>query len=263
MPKQKKFDISSFMDEAAENVVPLNKEGRKERGSESNEPSAAKQPEMDFQEHKQAQKDANIESVSSHVAENYDSAAQTIQQPAQNPFAQVAPQQMMPGVAPSQIGGAYQQQNTPSNPNYMQSAEYPGMIPNGYYMGQGVMPNANYPMGSMQGQMSQMGMLQGQMVPPQNQMAMNPTVGNEAPKNQRGRKKSLRTIPRQNGKVVFLEVEADAALARISILQRVDKQDIIRTALDEFLANHYDGNDLDAYGSQLLTEYIKKTTQQI
>lgn len=80
-------------------------------------------------------------------------------------------------------------------------------------------------------------------------------------KPQRGRKKSLRTIPRQNGKVVFFEIEADAALARISVLQRVDKQDIIRTALDEFLKNHYDGNNLDAKGSQLLTEYIQKTTE--
>lgn len=80
-------------------------------------------------------------------------------------------------------------------------------------------------------------------------------------KPQRGRKKSLRTIPRQNGKVVFFEIEADAALARISVLQRVDKQDIIRTALDEFLKNHYDGNNLDAKGSQLLTDYIQKTTE--
>ncbi len=83
----------------------------------------------------------------------------------------------------------------------------------------------------------------------------------EQTKGQRGRKKSLRTIPRQNGKVVFLEVEADAAIARISVLQRVDKQDIIRTALDEFLKKHYDGSDLDTEGSQLLTQYIQKTTQ--
>ena len=83
----------------------------------------------------------------------------------------------------------------------------------------------------------------------------------EESKGQRGRRKSLRTIPRQNGKVVFLEVEADAALARISVLQRVDKQDIIRTALDAFLAQHYDGMNLDAKGSQMLTDYIQKTTQ--
>lgn len=83
----------------------------------------------------------------------------------------------------------------------------------------------------------------------------------EQQKGQRGRKKSLRTIPRQNGKVVFLEVEADVAIARISVLQRVDKQDIIRTALDEFLKNHYDGQNLDAKGCQLLTDYIQKTTQ--
>ena len=83
----------------------------------------------------------------------------------------------------------------------------------------------------------------------------------EENKGQRGRRKSLRTIPRQNGKVVFLEVEADAALARISVLQRVDKQDIIRTALDAFLAQHYDGMNLDAKGSQMLTDYIQKTTQ--
>lgn len=82
----------------------------------------------------------------------------------------------------------------------------------------------------------------------------------EEQKPQRGRKKSMRTIPRQNGKVVFLEVEADAAVARISVLQRVDKQDIIRTALDEFLKSHYDGNNLDAKGCQMLNDYIQKTT---
>lgn len=80
-------------------------------------------------------------------------------------------------------------------------------------------------------------------------------------KPQRGRRKSLRTIPRENGKVVFLEVEADAAVARISVLERVDKQDIIRTALDEFLANHFDGRDLDREGSRLILDYILRTTK--
>lgn len=86
-----------------------------------------------------------------------------------------------------------------------------------------------------------------------------PTIPEVKP--QRGRKKSLRTIPRENGKVVFLEVEADAAVARISVLERVDKQDIIRTALDEFLANHFDGRDLDREGSRLILDYILRTTR--
>lgn len=78
----------------------------------------------------------------------------------------------------------------------------------------------------------------------------------------RGRKKSLRTIPRENGKVVFLEIETDAIVARISVLQRVDKQDIIRTALDEFLRLHYTGSDLDEEGAKLIDEYIFRTTRE-
>lgn len=80
------------------------------------------------------------------------------------------------------------------------------------------------------------------------------------PKGKRGRKKSLRTIERINGKIVFLEKETDADLSRISTLERFDKQDIIRTALYQWLQKHYDGNMLDNEGRGEIIQYITRTT---
>lgn len=79
-------------------------------------------------------------------------------------------------------------------------------------------------------------------------------------KGKRGRKKSLRTIERVNGKIVFLEKETDANLSRISTLERFDKQDIIRTALHEWLEKHYDGMMLDQEGRVEILNYIQRTT---
>ena len=167
---------------------------------------------------------------------------------------------------PQQMNAQYaQQMNSPMMGNPMQTQ----MI-NGQQQPQTL--NAAQPVNGQQlqgmsgqgnnGQQQQQGM-SGQVAQQivYNQTPQGTTTIEESAKSNRGRKKSLRTIPRQNGKVVFLEVEADAALARISILQRVDKQDIIRTALDEFLKTHYDGNDIDAIGAKMLTDYIKRTTE--
>lgn len=81
-----------------------------------------------------------------------------------------------------------------------------------------------------------------------------------APAGKRGRPKSYRTIERVNGKIVYLEKETDGELARISILERFDKQDIIRTALHKWLEAHYDGNMLDAEGRAEIIAYIQRTT---
>lgn len=91
-------------------------------------------------------------------------------------------------------------------------------------------------------------------VTPIQQPSENPAKG------KRGRKKSLRTIERINGKIVFLEKETDADLSRISTLERFDKQDIIRTALYQWLQKHYDGNMLDNEGRGEIIQYIARTT---
>lgn len=79
-------------------------------------------------------------------------------------------------------------------------------------------------------------------------------------KGKRGRKKSLRTIERVNGKIVFLEKEMDVDLARLSTFERFDKQDIIRTALYQWLKQHFDGMMLDDSGRREVIEYIQRTT---
>jgi len=82
----------------------------------------------------------------------------------------------------------------------------------------------------------------------------------EPQKGKRGRKKSLRTIERVNGKIVFLEKGMDADLARLSTFERFDKQDIIRTALFQWLQLHFDGMMLDDSGRREVIAYIQKTT---
>lgn len=82
----------------------------------------------------------------------------------------------------------------------------------------------------------------------------------EPQKGKRGRKKSLRTIERVNGKIVFLEKSMDVDLAKLSTFERFDKQDIIRTALFQWLQQHFDGMMLDNDGRRQVIEYIQRTT---
>lgn len=89
---------------------------------------------------------------------------------------------------------------------------------------------------------------------------VNTATATDQSKGKRGRKKSLRTIERVNGKIVFLEKETDANLSRISTLERFDKQDIIRTALHVWLEEHYDGMMLDQQGRAEIIQYIQRTT---
>lgn len=86
------------------------------------------------------------------------------------------------------------------------------------------------------------------------------SVMEEPKKSKRGRKKSLRTIERVNGKIVFLEKGMDVDLARLSTFERFDKQDIIRTALYQWLKLHFDGMMLDNDGRREVIEYIQRTT---
>lgn len=87
-----------------------------------------------------------------------------------------------------------------------------------------------------------------------------PVQQEEPAKGKRGRKKSLRTIERVNGKIIFLEKGMDVDLARLSTFERFDKQDIIRTALYQWLQVHFDGMMLDNDGRREVIEYIQRTT---
>lgn len=87
-----------------------------------------------------------------------------------------------------------------------------------------------------------------------------PEKEEEKQKGKRGRRKSLRTIERVNGKIVFLEKEMDANLAKLSTFERFDKQDIIRTALFQWMEAHFDGMMLDNEGRREVIEYIQRTT---
>lgn len=239
MPKAKNFDIGLPMDEVAETAAPV----------QTAPPGMASQHMEDAPpgQGSAAPQQAGIAGgQQNYMPSNMQQGQAMTQQYAAQGQGTIPPAQFYQ--QPTMGSGYYMPNGQPIMPGDIQNGML--VMQNGQPMmqsGQAMMVNGQPMMQS--GQVFYPGYTQGS------------PIQENGPKGQRGRKKSLRTIPRQNGKVVFLEVEADAALARISILERVDKQDIIRTALDEFLKLHYDGSDLDAKGSQLLTEYIKKTTQ--
>lgn len=81
----------------------------------------------------------------------------------------------------------------------------------------------------------------------------------EAPKNKGGRKKSNRTIKRENGLTIFLE---DAHNDALNKLRGTDKQEVIRVALDEFLHKYYSNGRFAAEAYDLIFDYIDKTTSK-
>lgn len=241
MPKPKRFDIGTFVEESSENVVPLRKSSTEAQATDPNPASQVTQNAPQPTSFVQPEQPGIYPPQPQPAYTSQQQGSYTSQQ--QNGY---SGQQQMSYAAQQQNVYAGAQQSVNSAP---QQQAYVPQTQNFY--------NAQQTMTQGQAMQQSQPTIQNQQVMPLSmQDASEPIT-----KNQRGRKKSLRTIPRQNGKVVFLEVEADTALARISVLQRVDKQDIIRTALDEFLKSHFDGNNLDASGALMLTEYIKKTTQ--
>lgn len=248
MPKPKNFNISEFLDDAAANVVPQKNYESPKNTEVAEEPVSPQHPSPAASQSQPTEQGVMTQpntsmpqsSLTQSVVQGtpvappnaYGQAQVNIPTPPPSPQQLPFPTNEFPGQA--YYGQMQAQPTMPSTYPYGQPATgYPQAQPAYPVMPNGYMPAAAYP---------------------------TPQPA-EASKGQRGRKKSMRTIPRQNGKVVYLEIEADAALARISVLERVDKQDIIRTALDEFLKNHYDGSNLDASGSELLTAYIQKTTE--
>jgi len=66
-------------------------------------------------------------------------------------------------------------------------------------------------------------------------------------------------IPRSNGRTLFLEPRRNDDLNIISLRNLVDKQDVIRTALDLFLDKYMKGDRLNEEGENLVRAYYKKT----
>lgn len=66
-------------------------------------------------------------------------------------------------------------------------------------------------------------------------------------------------IPRANGRTLYLEQRRNDDLNTISIRNLVDKQDVIRTALDLFLDEYMVGDHLTDEGERLVREYYKRT----
>lgn len=66
-------------------------------------------------------------------------------------------------------------------------------------------------------------------------------------------------IPRQNGKLLFLEVRHNEAIEQIHWTSKVDRQDVIRTAVDDFLNRYFRGDRLTEEGEQLVRQYYART----
>lgn len=69
-------------------------------------------------------------------------------------------------------------------------------------------------------------------------------------------------IPRQNGKLLFLEERHNLAIEQIHWTSKVDRQDVIRTAIEDFLSRYYDGSRLNEDGERLVHQYYDRTHQQ-
>lgn len=72
-----------------------------------------------------------------------------------------------------------------------------------------------------------------------------------------GRKPSNRTIARTNGLTIFLEDKHRTGISRIG---GYDKQDIIRTAVDEFLKKYCESGNITEEGRRVIEKYIESTT---
>lgn len=80
-----------------------------------------------------------------------------------------------------------------------------------------------------------------------------------AQENKRRGRQPQSIIPRQNGKLLFLEEQHIQAIEQIHWTSKVDRQDVIRTAIEDFLNRYYDGNRLNAEGETLVHQYYDRT----
>ena len=74
-----------------------------------------------------------------------------------------------------------------------------------------------------------------------------------------GRKKDNSIIPRQNGKLIFFEERHNKAVEEIHWQCKVDRQDVVRTALNEFLKRYMAGEVISPEGAELIRQYVRDT----
>ncbi len=85
------------------------------------------------------------------------------------------------------------------------------------------------------------------------------TVAATSGQRQKRRNRPESIIPRENGKLLFLEERHNKAIEQIHWTSKADRQDVIRTAIDDFLSRHYNGERLNAEGQEKLKAYYDKT----
>lgn len=76
-------------------------------------------------------------------------------------------------------------------------------------------------------------------------------------KGKAGRKPSNRTIARTNGLTIFFEDSHRDAMSRIG---GFDKQDIIRTAMHEFINKYFKNGNITEEGRGAIEKYVASTT---
>ncbi len=101
----------------------------------------------------------------------------------------------------------------------------------------------------------------------QNMVAQQPTVNVQYVPSEpapvappvRRRKAPQCIIPRENGKLLFLEERHNKAIEDIHWTSKVDRQDVIRTAVDDFINRYFNGERLNEEGERLIRAYFQKT----
>lgn len=83
----------------------------------------------------------------------------------------------------------------------------------------------------------------------------------ETPTKFRGRKKVVRTIPKQNGKTLYFEEKTNQQLRQVAWNTQLDMQDIVRVAVNDFLNNFANGDKLNEEGRNKVIEYVKATSK--
>lgn len=76
-----------------------------------------------------------------------------------------------------------------------------------------------------------------------------------------GRKKDTSIIPRKNGKLIFFEERHNRAVEDIHWQCKVDRQDVVRTALNEFIKRYMTGDTISPEGAELIQQYVRDTHQ--
>lgn len=74
-----------------------------------------------------------------------------------------------------------------------------------------------------------------------------------------GRKKDNSIIPRKNGKLIFFEERHNEAVENIHWQCKIDRQDVVRTALNEFLKRYMVGEHILPEGAALIKQYVVDT----